>query len=440
MDQVIIIGGGFAGLSAAVRLAERGHAPVLLERQPKLGGRAYSFRHGTPPTVVDNGQHVLMRCCRAVRGFLKTIGAEQVHFEKGFRIPFTDGAGNEHELSGPAFLPARARLLAAFLKFGPTTLGDAIGLRRVLPYFQTPPDDISVAQWLDLTTQSRRIRNAFWHPLCRSVMNAAPEDAPVQELLAVLAEAFDQAGGADMGWATAGLSDLYVDKARAYLEVNGGSILNGAFVEELLVTKDCTQVSLRNGKTRSARTVVLAVPPPRAARMLPTTLSPIVDRLSAYTPSPILGINLWFEREIIDEPFIGLLGLTIEWIFNRTRITGKVTARGHHVSLVVSASTHLLGTSDPDLVEMALMDLRRVGIVELHEQPLHSLVVHEKQATFVRPPGTAPVGVQTTHPGLFLAGDWTDTGLPPTIEGAVRSGNRAADLVIDHLETKKPER
>ncbi len=438
--DVIIVGGGFAGLSAAVKLAQTGHRPLLLERRPTLGGRAYSFTHDETGDIVDNGQHVLMRCCHAVQGFLDTIGANNLHFNDRFSIPFIDAGGQRHRLEAPAWLPPSFGLFVAFLKFGPTTWRDAIGLRRALPYFQSPPQGISVSQWLDEVGQSDAIRQNFWHPLCLSVLNAPPETAPARELLTVLAEAFLQPGGASMGWSTVGLSELYPEQATSFIKQHHGEVRTGVYVNGVDTSSEQIGITLRDRSTLTTSTLILAIPPPRASELLTTpSLDSLRSRLDTFEPSPILGINLWFDRPVLEEPFIGLLGGTVEWVFNKPALFGRSPEKTDgHLSLVVSASTALLSKSDEELVQIGLEDLRRAGLIDRDEHPVHTLVIHEKQATYSRPFTTDPIPVETDIPGLLLAGDWTDTGLPPTIESAVRSGNRAADLVDAYLKQKKP--
>jgi hydroxysqualene dehydroxylase len=438
--DVVVVGGGFAGLSAAVRLASAGYTPTVLERRPILGGRAYSFMDVEAGYQIDNGQHIFMRCCHSVISFLETIGSSSIHFESQFRIPFIDGTGAWHILSAPNWLPPSTGLLAAFLRFDPATWRDAVGLRRIQPYFDEPPADITVSQWLDTCKQSSSIRTTFWNPLCLSVMNASPEIAPARELVAVLSEAFAQQGGANMGWATTGLSETYAAQSRAYIEQRGGHVTTGAYVSSVEQANKGIAVGTRDQTGGETKAVILAVPPPRASSLLPPALKSLADQLKHLVPSPILGINLWFNRPLIDEPFVGLLGGMIEWVFNRAELTGRKNPdTGYHHSLVVSASGDLLSEPDSVLVQLALDDLRRAELIDQDESPLRSLVVHEKRATYVRPVGLPAVPNTTNVPGLYLAGDWTDTGLPPTIESAVRSGNQAAGLVISFLGTKKPK-
>ena len=430
------MGGGFAGLSAAVRLCELGHQPTLFERRPMLGGRAYSFEDQQTGDTLDNGQHVLMRCCTAVLGFLETIGASDVHFESGFSYPFATVTGKRHRLEAPKWLPPDLGLLVAFLKFGPTSWRDAVGLRRILPYFESPPGPITVNQWLDDTAQSDAIRSSFWHPLCLSVMNATPDVAGARELVAVLAEAFSRTGGANIGWSTVGLSDLYTDKAADYVESRGGQVVTNTFVDDISATREGFDIAIRGEQTRTFNAAILAVPPPRVKTLVEKLDPSLATTLDGYQPSPILGINLWFERDIMSEPILGLLGGTIEWVFDKRRIQGVEQGP---LSLVVSASRHLLDKTDRELKEIALTDLRRAGLVNPAEEPYHTRIIHEKQATFIRPLTESSVTNGPHASGLFVAGDWTDTGFPPTIEGAVRSGAKAAELLNRELDPKKPE-
>ncbi len=435
----VVIGGGFAGLSTAVRLAQKGLTPLVLERRPVLGGRACSFVHDDTSTVVDNGQHVLMRCCHSVRSFLDTIGSDTIHFEDGFSIPFIDSHGRRHRLNAPGWLPPKLGLMVAFLRFGPTSWRDAVSLGRAMPYLRTLPQDLTVSGWLNRINQSDPMRTNFWHPLCLSVLNAAPDVAPARELLVVLAEALSVPSGASMGWSTVGLSSLYTEQASRYIRERGGKIRRSTFVTNLDISDGATILMLRDQSILEAESVVLAVPPPRVADILANTgQDDLLTRLAAHTPSPILSVNLWFDREILPEPFVGLLGGTMEWVFNREAILSS-EGSDHHLSLAVSASTALASKSDEELVDLALQDLRGAKLIAGDERPLHTLIVHEKRATYVRPVGSNPVSPMTSHPAIFLAGDWTDTGLPPTIESAVRSGTVAANLVEAYLQKEKPE-
>jgi squalene-associated FAD-dependent desaturase len=437
-QDVVIVGGGFSGLAAAVRLVESGRRPLLLERRQSLGGRAFSLTDGLTGDTVDNGQHVLMQCCSSVLSFLKTIGAKPVHFEARFSIPFIDENGSRHTLEAPAWLPSSLGLFVAFLKFGPVTLSDAVGLRRAAASFASPPSGISVSEWLDRTSQSATMRNAFWHPLCISVMNAAPDVASANELVSVLAEAFSLPGGSHMGWSSVGLGNLYPDQARNYIEARDGEIRLGAAVSEVTQGTDGLHLKLRDESTITTRSLILAVPPLRASELMPRDKG-TAERLTSFRPSPILGVNLWFDRPILDTPMIGFLGYTIEWAFSKARIYGGADrAEPGHISLVVSASEHLLGKSDDEIVEIAVADLKKAGLIGEAESHKHAMVIHEKQATYIRPYDEDPIPQETGTAGLFLAGDWTDTGLPPTIEGAVRSGNHAADLVNAYLNAKTP--
>lgn len=436
----VVVGGGFAGLSAAVRLVQSGSRPLLLERRQNLGGRAYSLTDPITSDTIDNGQHVLMRCCHAVQSFLKTIGSQDLHFEPGFSIPFVDLDGGRYTLRAPGWLPPSVGLAYAFLRFPRAGLADILGLNRVRRAFSSPPEGISFTEWLDQIVQSPAIREAFWTPLCVSVMNAHPDKASARELVSVLAEAFTHPRGSNMGWATVGLTELYTDRAAAYLEQGGGSVRLGATAVGIIQDADRFRLDLRDGSTIETDTMIVATPPPRAAELIRRiALDDLVSRLERFTPSPILGINLWFGRRVLETPFVGLLNGTIEWVFEK-RALYRETAKGNHLALVVSASDRLLGASDDELVEIALNDLRTAGLIGQDDEPLHSRVIHEKQATYLRPIADPPIGAATDLPGLFLAGDWTNTGLPPTIEGAVRSGFRAAELVVEYAGRKKTPR
>lgn len=439
MRRVIIIGGGFAGLAAGVRLAERGTCVVsLFERRKHLGGRAYSFTDRASGDTVDNGQHLFMKCYFQTREFLETIGAgDRLRFQEEFRLDFLHPGLGHTPLKFPRLLPAPLNLLAGFMRYGPVNLRDVVRLRRVRTALaKTLQPGITVNEWLMACRQSPAIRQAFWDPLCISALNQHPDAAPASHLTSVLKLAFlGRSDSTLMGYPGVGLSAMYTDAARHFIHRHGGACHVGEAATELRVAEDGRiRVRLKSGPIVSADAAICAITPPALCRLLPDGLEDLTIRLKSFYPSPILSVNLWFRAPVLDMPFVGLLTGRMDWIFNKPMLyNGRDRASPGHVTLVASAADGLVDQPDEKLVGIALGDLHQF-LPETRNIPLkHHLVVRERHATFALPRGQSPPPNRTAAPGLYVAGDWTDTGLPATVESAVESGYRAAAHTLEYL-------
>src|SRR5438067_2184066 len=305
MKHVVVVGGGFAGLSAATRLVEAGARVTLLEKRGQLGGRAYSVVDEASGDVVDNGQHLFMGCYRATRAFLERIGtADKLRWQQRLELAMVDAAtGKRSRLVTGAFglpsLPWRDRL--ALVKV-------AAAIR--LPSRLLPPatDWETIDGWLDRLGQSASARRAFFHPLALAALNDDPRTASAKIFEAVLREAF-VGGDARLGVAGVGLSDVYVDDARAWLQARSATVRLTAGVERVLVERGVARgVALRGGETIAADAVIAACPPP--------ALVALVDAewregetwwagLEKLTSSPIVSLHLWLDRLVTDDEIIG---------------------------------------------------------------------------------------------------------------------------------------
>jgi squalene-associated FAD-dependent desaturase len=291
----------------------------------------------------------------------------------------------------------------------------------------------TVSEWLDGLRQSERIKKRFWYPMAIATLNEDPEIASSKMLRKVLELAFDgKRRDASIGIARVGLSDLYTTGAARFVESHGGSIRTGAKVRSLVVEQGrAIACDLAGNERVEGDWFISAVPPQAFLRMLPGTLqkdefAPL-ERLGS---SPIVSINLWFDRPVTDREFVGLLGTNIQWLFNKDLIVSP-GRESNHLALVISAARRFVGLTKTALTEMALAELRELLPSARPATVTHSRVVKEPDATLshtvesdlIRP------GARTSIPNLLLAGDWTDTGLPATIESAVLSGKKAAELV-----------
>ncbi len=435
---MVIIGGGFAGLAAGVGLSESGLKVLLLERRSHLGGRAYSFIDSKTGDVVDNGQHLFMGCYRHTIEFLERIGRlDRVQFQDRTRVDFLDRSGFTSFDCPP--LPAPLHVLAGLFRMKGLGIADklrALNLRHAIKSNgRFSPNSLTVDKWLDQLGQSNRLKTRFWNPMVIATLNQRPEIAAARMLQVVIRQAFG--GGtknSSIGISRVGLSDLYTDGAAGFIESSGGDVRTGAQVRRIIVEQEVVvAVELRDGERIEADYFISAVPPDALLAILPDELrNSEFASLERLGSSPIVSINLWFDRSIIDREFVGLLGTRSQWIFNKDLIL-KPGKRSNQVAVIISAARDFVDWTKNDLVEMAISELHELLPESRAAELVHSVIVKERDATLshtVESDSLRPAP-RTSIPNLILAGDWTDTGLPATIESAVMSGEIAAKAITD---------
>ncbi len=440
--DVIIIGGGFAGLAAGVALADAGQRVCLLEQKPYLGGRARSFQDPATNSVVDNGQHLFMGCYHSTIQFLKTIGTlDRVQFQSQLSVPFLDRDGRMTHLDCPD-LPSPWHLFLGVLGSGSFTLKQKLEVLRLGKGLRNggttsgPTNVESVTEWLTRRGQSEGLQRGFWDLLCIAAMNEDPRAASAKLFERVLRLAlFSSPADSRLGIARVGLSECYTAAAQAFIESRGGRVQTGRGVHQLIVAEGaCRGADLGGGEKIEDVPVISAVPWHQFASLLPGELvrnEPFFAVGLALRPAPIISINLWFDAPITNLEFAGLRGTTIQWLFNRSRIVGD---KSHYVSLVLSGAREHVSRSKEELLAISLRELGEILPPARKAKLVHSLIIKERFATFspspeadaLRPPARTPIR------GLYLAGDWTSTGLPATIEGAVLSGYTAARELQSH--------
>jgi zeta-carotene desaturase len=439
--DVVIIGGGLAGLAAGVALAEAGKRVCLLEQKPYLGGRARSFLDPTTGSVVDNGQHLFMGCYHSTIQFLKTLGTlDRVHFQPRLAVPFLDRDGRLTRLDCPD-LPSPWHLLMGVLRSGSFSWKQKLEVLRLGKDLRTarqssaPIDGESVTTWLARRGQSEGLQRNFWDLLCIGAMNEDPRIASAQLFERVLGLAlFSSPADSRLGIARVGLSECYTAAAKAYIEARGGRVQTGCGVKQILIAEGaCRGVEL-GGEKLEGVPVISAVPWHHLAVVMPGELlrtEPFFAAALALRPAPIISISLWFDAPITDLEFAGLRGTTIQWLFDKSRI---LSASDHYVSLVLSGAHEHVSRSKEELLAIALHELGDMLPAVRKAKLLHSLVIKERFATFSPSPEAEPLRPPARTPirGLFLAGDWTATGLPATIEGAVQSGYTAARALLEN--------
>jgi hydroxysqualene dehydroxylase len=439
--DVVVIGAGCAGLSAAARLASRGARVLVLEARSRLGGRATAFADRETGEVVDNGQHVLLGCYTATFEFLREVGAaDNVRVQPQLAVTMIDRRGRRSRLSCPA-LPPPMHLLAGVIEWDALDWRDKLGALRMAAPLRLAQRQIhggraiaaspgeTVDAWLVRNGQTARMREMLWHPLALAALNQDAAVAAAPPFARVLAEMF----GADpraaaIALPTTPLHLMYAEPARRFLEAHGGVVLTGV-TARVVVGAGRVEAVEADGQRGTAASVVFAVPWFSVADLFqpaPPELATILAHAAATASSPIVTVNLWFDRPVLDDPFIGLPGRDMQWVFDKRELFGEAAS---HLSLVSSGASPLVSRTNPELVAAAHAELLEAVPAVRAARLTRATVVREPRATFSLAPGQPPrPGTVTPIRGFFLAGDWTDTGLPATIESAVRSGHRAAAL------------
>ncbi len=448
MSDVLVMGGGFAGLAAATQLAAAGRRVTLLEKRPVLGGRAYSYTDQTTGEVIDNGQHAMMGCYTEMFRFLGRIGAtSKLAIQPGLRVDMLDPERGAGVISCPP-LPNPLHMGAGVLGYRLLSVGDrarvlAGGLRLLVMKKRADPRlaMLTVDGVLDLLGQTAAARRAFWYPVAIATLNDDPAIASADLLAEVMVRAFFAGkDAARFVLAKVGLSDLYTTDARRFIEERGGRIETKAHVVGVGFRGDrVSHLELRDGRRLSAAAYVSAVPPQGLFPLLPIAVRrsvPALGGIEGLTASPIVSVHVWFDRPLLTErPFVGFVGTETHWAFNRDVISGRRDRDGGYLTFVISGARAIVDHDNDAIVARTLADLRRLLPASVAAQVRHTQVVKEKFATMSPSVAAARLRPPTTTPfdNFVLAGDWTDTGLPATIESAVVSGHRAADVVAARL-------
>ncbi|GAA2982041.1 squalene-associated FAD-dependent desaturase [Streptomyces sp. KhCrAH-43] len=439
-SRAVVIGGGLAGVTAALRLADAGLDVTLLEGRPRLGGLAFSFRRGG--LTVDNGQHVYLRCCTAYRWFLDRVdGARLAPLQNRLDVPVLD-VGRP---SGPRLgrlrrnaLPVPLHLAAGLAGYPHLSLAERAGVARAaLALGRLDPDDPALdsedfGSWLARHGQSPRTIEALWDLVGVATLNATAPNSS----LALAAKVFktgllSEPGAADIGWASVPLGDIHDTMSRKALDSAGVRTELRTKAHGLTRTDEGRWVVDTGAEQIEAETVVLAVPQRETHALLPDAALDEPDRLLEIGTSPILNVHVVYDRKVLKRPFFAALGSPVQWVFDRTDASG-LTGPGQYLAVSQSAAD--------DEIELPVAELRARYLPEL-ERLLPAargagirdfFVTRERTATFAPAPGVGRLrpGTLTRAPGLFLAGAWTATGWPATMEGAVRSGARAADAAL----------
>ena len=441
--DVIVIGAGFAGLSAAAKLAKDGARVLVLEARARLGGRATAFQDRETGELVDNGQHIVLGCYDETFAFLRTIGAESnVRLQTHLAITMVDQAGRQSRLSCPS-LPPPLHLAAGVFDWEALSWRDrasVVGLARPIRIAReelrggsvhaASPDE-TVENFLIRAGQTRRIREMLWEPLALAALNQQPSKAAAPPFTRVLAEMFgSDPRAAAIGLPTRPLHLTYAEPARTFIEEHGGTVLTGEQAR-ISIGADGALSVIAGAQNWSPHVVISAVPWFALYSLfdvIPPALAPTVSAASRMASSPIVTVNLWFDRIVLPggEPFIGLPGRAMQWVFDKRAVFGEDAS---HLALVSSGADGLIAGTNEALISTAYTELLEALPDVRSARLVRATVIREPRASFSLAPGQPKrPSTETGVRRLLLAGDWIDTGLPATIESAVRSGHRAAAL------------
>jgi len=482
--DVVVIGAGVAGFSAATALADAGARVLVLEARPGLGGRATAFNDPETGERVDNGQHILMGCYADTFKLLERIGAsDRVRWQAGLALAMIGQQGHESVLKLPP-LPSPLHLLGGVLAWDALSWRERLSILRVgaalgpanhlrqgyggqeagryngtapmsapmwRPALAGPnatspassgPDSMwrpalagpsreTVREWLTRHGQAPRLCELFWEPLALAALNQSIDQAAASYFVAVLEQMFGpDPAAASLVMPAVPLDEMYAEPARAWLEARGHEVRVSAPAKVEIAAGRVTGVRVR-GEQIAAPVVISTVPWHALGALFdapPAALAAILANASALPSLPIVTVNLWFDRPVMHEPLVGLPGRAFQWVFDRRAIVG---GSGSHLSMISSGAEAIVSMTNEALIATALADVRsalpatRVAVVR------KGLAVREKRSTFSLAPDAPPrPQTATAIAGLLLAGDWVDTGLPATIESAAVSGHRAARVAI----------
>jgi zeta-carotene desaturase len=465
---VAIAGGGLAGLAAACALADSGFRVTLFERRPYLGGRASSYEHPGTGEVVDNCQHVLFRVCTNLVEFYRRIGVED-KIRWYDEMTFLEPGGRSSVMRGSP-LPAPLHTAPSFLRFPFLTLQDKLAISRAIAalVFKAQPDTgQSFLDWCHRHGQTPNAIERFWRPILVSALSEDLDLISIPYAAQVVRESMKSPQARHMGVPTIPLTDLY-NRAGDYIRARGGEIRFRSSLESF--SPEAEQVRIRVAeKDELFDYLILALPFENLDRVLPQSpgSAPLREQLSHFESAPITGIHLWFDRQITDLDHAVLLDRTIQWMFHKSRLLNRTEKKnsgvendreGHdfspaendalrngalapdasYIELVVSASKSLIDKSRAEIVDLALNEVREFFPGARAANLVKSTVIKEVRATFSPRPGIDAFrpAQSTPWPRVFLAGDFTATGWPATMEGAVRSGYLAAQALA-HSEVGK---
>jgi len=471
MSSIVAIGGGLAGLAAGCALADRGHRVTILESRPRLGGRASSFEDHETGAMIDNCQHVAMGCCTNYLHFCETLGIQHL-LERQRELHFVDRSGRISHFRPSSWLPSPLHLLPPLTSLKHLSTRDKLQISRALNQltamsssrrrhqvsptflkeFQISESDLqhSRENWQDQLTfrdflesceQSERVIQTFWHVVLVSALSETLENISFQQGAKVFVDGFlRNRRGWEVFVPVAPLEEFYGEPLQTWFTARGGTIRTNAGVRTLESDTDgkIAAAVLRDGSRITGEQFILAVPWYRTLELLPSELQLKYRSLSEIPAAPISSVHLWLDREITSLAHAVFVDHLSQWMFNRARLDKRhQNEDSYYYQIVISASFNLKNMSQSEVVETVFDDLKSAFPQAANAGILRSRVVTEHKAVFSPGPGVRAKRPSQSTPveNLHLAGDWTDTDWPATMEGAVRSGYLAAESVLEQLGT-----
>ncbi len=448
--EVVVVGGGLAGITAAIALRDAGFGVTVLESRPRLGGAASSYARGA--MTIDNGQHVFLRCCTAYQELLARLGMTgSVAIQDRFDVTVLSQAGPARlRRSG---LPSPLHLAGALARYRLLSVPERARVARAALAFRfadpgSPAlDQERLGDWLAARGQGERARRRLWDLFVVSALNVAGDDASVQLAATVIKTALLGAkDAADIGMAKVPLGELHDTAAARLLDRIGVRVRLGTRVAALeQLAAGTFRVGLAHGEVADAEGlpadgVVLAVPPAQAARLAGTAGLPRAPAWADLGYSPIVNVHVIYDRRVTGLPFAAAVDSPVQWVFDKTRPAGLRS--GQYLAVSLSAADGFVDRPAAELRELFVPALQQLFPAAAGAAITDFFVTRERQATFRQEPGAGALrpGTRTAVPGLTLAGAWTDTGWPDTMEGAVRSGHLAAQALIGELASRPAPR
>lgn len=423
--KVIVIGGGLAGLTASAYLANNNYKVTLLEASPKLGGRSYSFLDKETNTVLDNGQHILMGCYFETLNFLSLIQAkENFYFQKRLKVNFVkEGFCVLPLKSFPFIYPLN--LLLGVLRYKALNSSERLALIKVflkLPFYSSNKlSGINIKEWLEIENQSKNVQDAFWRILAIGALNTSLEKASAKIFVDILRQIFlNGKSSSTIILPKLGLTESFCKNAEEFIKNNNAEIHLSETVLKLVIKDDkVTEVHTSKEVCKDFDFIVTAIPA--------FALSRIVEEngqinIPEFTYSTILNVHLWLKEKSFPEGFFGLINSPVHWVFNKET----------HLNIAISDAEELASKSDKGIMSMVKEEMMKFFLLS-PESIINYKIIKEKRATFIPSNYILDKRPQqkTKIKNLILAGDWVDTGLPSTIESAVKSGRVAADLILN---------
>ena len=435
--HVVVIGGGLAGLAASIALAENGVRVSLVEKHPRLGGRATSYLLPTGE-YIDNCQHVTLRCCTNLEDFYRRIGVSK-HIKYYDRLMFADSKGRRAEIKSSR-LPAPLHVATSFAGFPLLNWRDkraiALAMFRIMRAGGQPEftAETTMLAWLKQNRQTEHAIDHFWRVVLVSALNEELDRIDAAHGIAVFWKAFlSNRDAFGVGIPAVPLEVLYDSVADRIRDADGEVRIRCGVSELCMSNGEVCALRLDDGSLLKGDYYVAAMPFDRLLKILPESLAEMETfaNIARLNVSPITSVHVWLDRSVMKEPFLASVDQTIQWVFNKTNLNASGPA-GQYLQLVISASRSLAQQSQQEIITMCRQELADLIPRSGGAKWIRATVIRENAATFSPAPGSDRwrPAARTPISNFFLAGDWTQTGWPATMEGAVRSGYGAAEAIL----------